>query len=136
MMTGATTKRKPHKLHRMRRSQSYKLIPTPEELAAKFLAEACAAVAGVEPGTFSMEELGKLWSERRYGDAEDDLIAFFDGLKPYRMFGDFQMVAELPLPRPLRLHIDPSILYGHFRAWLRKQGIKPDRIGELGRIAI
>jgi hypothetical protein len=120
----------------MRRSQSYKLIPTPEDLVTKFLAEACAAAAGVEPGKFSMEELGKLWGERRYGDAEDDLFAFFDSLKPYREFSDFQMLAELRRPRPLRLHIDPSILYGHFRAWLRREGIEPDNIGELGTIAI
>lgn len=120
----------------MRRSKTYKLVPTPGDLAVKFLAEACAAVAGVEPGKFSMEELGELWAERRYGDAEDDLFTFFESLKPYRKFGDFQMLAELPRPRPLQLHIDPGILYGHFRAWLRKQGINPDQIGELGSIAI
>jgi hypothetical protein len=36
-------------LQGMRRSQTYKLIPTPEQLAARFLGDVLAAAAGVEP---------------------------------------------------------------------------------------
>lgn len=113
----------------MRRSTSYKLIPTPEQLARRFLAEVLAVLAGLE-GELSIHELGELCGETRYCDAEDNLAAFFKSLKRYRRAGDFQGLATLPRPRPLQLHIDPYILYGHFRAWLRKHRIDPNEIGE------
>jgi hypothetical protein len=116
----------------MRRSTSYKLIPTPEQLAKRFLAETLAVLAGIEVGDLSIRELGQLCGEMRYCDAEDNLSAFFASLKRYRRLGDFQGLATLPRPRPLQLHIEPHILYGHFRAWLRKQKIDPDQITEPG----
>jgi hypothetical protein len=72
--------------------------------------------------------LGELCGGTRYCDAEDNLSAFFKPLKRYRQLGDFQGLATLPRPRPLQPHIDPYILYGHFRAWLHKQRIDPDKI--------
>lgn len=93
-----------------------------------------AVSAGVEVGDLSICELGKLCGEMRYCDTEDNLAAFFKSLKRYRRFGDFQRLAPLPRPRPLQLHIDPYILYGHFRAWLRKQKIDPDQIREPGAL--
>ena len=88
-----------------------------------------AVLAGLE-GELSIHELGELCGETRYCDAEDNLAAFFKSLKRYRRAGDFQGLATLPRPRPLQLHIDPYILYGHFRAWLRKHRIDPNEIGE------
>jgi len=108
----------------MRRSASYKLTPTPEQLASSFLGQALAAAAGLERGELSFRQLEELIGKRRYGD---DLFAFFDSLEPYRRFGDFQGLETLPRPRPLHILIEPHILYGHFRAWLRKQGIDPDK---------
>ena len=117
----------------MRRSESYQLIPTPEELVTTFLAEALAAAAGVERGARSFRKLHELIGERRYGDAHDALFAWFDSLEPYRHWSDFQGLERLPRPKPLQIFIDPGILYGHFRAWLRKQGLDPDNT--LGNLA-
>lgn len=117
----------------MRRSKSYRLIPTPEQLAASFLAEALAAAAGVEIAQHSIRELGAVASDERYGDAHDRLFTYFESLKPYRKFGDFQNLATPPRPSPLQILIEPHILYGHFRAWLRKQGLDPDTSGSLLR---
>jgi hypothetical protein len=110
----------------MHRSQSYKLIPQSEQLAARFLAEALAAAAGVEVGECPIRELGEFAADERYGDAHDRLFMYFESLKPYREFGDFQNLAALPRPAPLQILIEPHILYGHFRSWLRKEGIDPD----------
>jgi len=115
----------------MRQSQTYTLIPTPEQLAARFLGDVLAAAAGVEPGSLPLRDLGEFAADDRQCDAHDRLFGYFDSLKPYREVGDFRMLAALPWTRTLQLHIDPSILYGHFRAWLRKQGIDPDTIGAI-----
>lgn len=113
----------------MRRSQTYKLIPTPEQLAARFLGDVLAAAAGVEPGTLPLRDLGEFAADERHGGAHDRLFGYFDSFKPYRRSGDFQRLEASPFPRPLQLHIEPYILHGHFRAWLRSQGIDPDTIG-------
>ena len=73
----------------------------------------------------------KIADERRYRDINDALSSFFASLKPYRRFGDFQGLETVPRPRPLHMHIEPHILYGHFRAWLRKQEIDPDSFSAL-----
>jgi hypothetical protein len=87
----------------------------------RFLNEAISAAVGTEPYKFSLIELGNMAGAERYSDLHDRLFTFFESLKPYREWGDFQMVEELPRPRPLPLLIDPSILYGHFHAWLWDQ---------------
>lgn len=120
----------------MPRSQSYTLIPPPEQLVARFLGDVLAVAAGVEPHKFSLHDLGEFAADEGHCDSHDRLFGYFESLKPYRRFGDFQGLETLPLPKPLQLHIDPYILRGHFRAWLRKQGIEPDKIGELGSVAI
>jgi hypothetical protein len=35
-------------------------------------------------------------------------------------WGDFQGDGEIALPSPYRILIEPSILYGYYRAWLRQ----------------
>jgi hypothetical protein len=112
----------------MTRSKSRKPTLTSKELVSTFLREALAAMAGVEAGVRSIRELGDLAAENRYCDNSDALCSFFDSIKPYRRFGDFQGLATLSRPRPLQLHVEPHILHGHFRAWLRKHGVDPDTI--------
>jgi len=72
----------------MRRSTSYRLIPTPEQLARKFLAEVLAVSAGIEVGNLSIRELGELCGEMQYCGAEDNLAAFFASLKRYHQLVD------------------------------------------------
>ncbi len=93
-----------------------------------FLRETLAAAAGVKVSNHSIAALGEIGADRRYCDIHDDLCSFFDSLKPYRRFGDFQFLAKLPRPRPLELQVEPYAFYGHFRAWLRKRGIDPGMI--------
>lgn len=111
----------------MSRSNSRKTISAPESLVLRFLRETMAAAADVTAGRVSIEKLGELTSGARYCEIRENVDSFFDSLKPYRQFGDFQTLASLPRPRPLHLHVEPHIFYGHFRAWLRKQGFDPDR---------
>jgi hypothetical protein len=101
-----------------------------------FLRETLAAAAGIKRGNLSIAKLGEIAAERRHCDIHDDLWSFFDSLKPYRLFGDFQGLAMLPRPRPLQLHIEPDIFHGHFRAWLRKRGIDPNTIDVGGSEAV
>jgi hypothetical protein len=98
-----------------------------------FLRETLAAAAHAKAANHSITKLGEMGADRRHCDIHDDLRAFFDSLKPYRRFGDFQFNAKLPRPRPLELQIEPYAFYGHFRGWLRKRGIDPDTvaIGEI-----
>ncbi len=112
----------------MRRSQSYKLVPTPEELVPRFFSEALAAAANVAPGEYSFSEMTEIVGDMPYGDVRDALFAYFGTLEPFRQRGDFNGLAELPRPRPFQILIEPHIFYGHFRAWLRKQGIDPDTV--------
>jgi len=112
----------------MLKSQTKKPIPTPNRLVSTFFKETLATAAGVKVGRRSIAELGELSSDRRHCDIHDDLWSFFNSLKPKRRSGDFQMVAMLPRPRPLQLHVEPYAFYGHFRAWLRKRGVDPDTI--------
>jgi hypothetical protein len=80
----------------MRRSQSYKLVPTPEELVARFLSEALAAAANVAPGEYSFSEMTEIVGDKRYGDVHDALFAYFDSLEPFRQWEDFNGLAEMP----------------------------------------
>ena len=68
-----------------------------------FLRETLAAAARVKAGNHSITALGEMGADRRHCDIHDDLRTFFDSLKPYRRFGDFQFKAKLPRPRPLQL---------------------------------
>ena len=112
----------------MPRIESREPILIPGKLVSVFLRRVLAAGAGVEPGRQSISKLGKIAAWMRYSDYRNNLHTFFDSLKPYRRFGNFQGLAMLPRPKPLRLHVEAHILYGHFRAWLRRMGIDPDTV--------
>jgi hypothetical protein len=44
------------------------------------------------------------------------------GLTPFSRWGDFQGDGEIVLPEPYHILVEPSILYGYYRAWLRRYG--------------
>jgi hypothetical protein len=117
----------------MPRTRSLKPIPVANDFSSLFLSELLATAAGVEAAGRSIKTLGKLALNERYCDARDRIHAYFDSLKPFRRFGDFQGLAILPGPKPLHLHVEPHILHGHFRAWLRKQQLDPDRLARRDR---
>ena len=97
----------------MRRgAQKFIVKLTSEALVNWFLAEVLAVIATYE----------------RYGEADAALKTYFSSLEPYCKSGDFQMERMLPRPTPLEIFVEPYAFYGHFRAWLRKQGIDPDAV--------
>ena len=77
-----------------------------EELRARFIAEAIAAVG----------------QEERFDKVHEALREWLYALTPFSKWGDFQGDGEVALPDPYRILIEPSILYGYYRAWLRRYG--------------
>jgi hypothetical protein len=94
----------------MRKSKSYKLIPTPEQLATRFLGEVVAATAGTQG----------------FAEQSDALRGYLETLQPHRRMEDYWRSGAMPQPWPLQFLIDGYTLYAFFRAWLRKEGIDPD----------
>ena len=74
-------------------------------LRARFIAEAIAAVGDRE----------------RFDEAIAALREWLYTLAPFNRWGDFQGDGEIALPEPYRILIEPSILYGYYRAWLRRE---------------
>jgi hypothetical protein len=77
-----------------------------EALRARFVAEAIAAI-----------------------DTKDSYMAVYEAfrewlytLTPFSKWNDFQCDGEIALPEPYRILMEPSILYGYYRAWLRRYG--------------
>jgi hypothetical protein len=93
--------------HMLRRFETYKIVPTPEEHALRFLGEVLAVMTSIhaEPA-----------------EAFEALREFFSTLKPYGRPEDFDC-GELPVPKSVRLFTSGIELYFFFRAWLRKRGI-------------
>ena len=77
-----------------------------EELRARFVAEAIAAIG----------------QEERFDKVHEALREWLYALTPFSKWGDFQGDGEVALPDPYRILIEPSILYGYYRAWLRRYG--------------
>jgi hypothetical protein len=97
----------------MPRPEKWRLIkPIADELVNAFLAEVLTIVQAHE----------------RCSLVADALAQYFASLDPYRRSGDFQMNGTLPPPASLKTFVEPHVFYGHFRAWLRKQGINPDSV--------
>lgn len=99
-----------------------------KSLQTLFLREVLAAGVGIKASTHSLDALSTLSSEMRYDEFRDNLRAYFEALRPFRRFGDFQGLAMFAGPSPLSLYVEPHILHGHFRAWLRSR-----RSGSSGR---
>ena len=77
-----------------------------EALRARFVAEAIAAIG----------------QEEKFDKAHAALREYLYALAPWSRSGDFQFEGESELPEPYRILIEPSILYGYYRAWLRRYG--------------
>lgn len=88
----------------------------------------CKALAN----RFLTEVQGVVATSEIYGAAHDALFnGYFANLKQYQQPDDFGIglgLLQLPRPRPLQIFVDPVILYGFFRLWLRKQKIDPNTV--------
>jgi hypothetical protein len=52
----------------------------------------------------------------------ESLREWLYALTPFSKWNDFQGLDEIALPEPYHILIEPSILYGYYRAWLRRYG--------------
>jgi hypothetical protein len=77
-----------------------------EALRTRFIAEAIAAT----------DTKGTYWA------AYESLREWLYALAPFSRRDDFQFEGEIELPEPHRILMEPSILYGYYRAWLRWYG--------------
>jgi hypothetical protein len=77
-----------------------------EALRARFVAEAIAAVG----------------QEERFDKGYAAFRKWLYALAPFSQRGDFEGDGEIALPDPYRILVEPSILYGYYRAWLRRYG--------------
>ena len=100
----------------MKHTSKPTLVPLPEELATQFLDEVVNVIAPFEI----------------YGSAHDALWdGYFADLREYAAWGDFNGEEQLPRPKPLPLLVDAHVLFGFFRAWVRKRGIDPNSMDPL-----
>ena len=77
-----------------------------EALRARFVAE---AIAGID-------------TNDTYGAVYEAFREWLYALAPFSRWDDFQCDGEIVLPEPYRILMEPSILYGYYRAWLRRYG--------------
>jgi hypothetical protein len=77
-----------------------------EALRARFVAE---AIAAIDP-------------KDTYRAVYEAFRKWLYALTPFSRWGDFQGDGEIALSEPYRILIEPSILYGYYRAWLRRYG--------------
>jgi hypothetical protein len=75
-----------------------------DALQSRFVGEARAAIG----------------TRETFGEARAALREWLYALTPLSKWGDFQGDGEIALPSPYRILIEPSILYGYYRAWLRQ----------------
>ena len=77
---------------------------------------------------FTAEAMAAIGEEERYDKAQEALRAWLYALAPFSRWGDFQGDDEIALPEPYRILIEPSILYGYYRAWLRRgEALSPEQ---------
>jgi hypothetical protein len=69
---------------------------------------------------FIADALAAIGQEERYDKAQTALREYLYALAPWSRSGDFQGDGVIALPSPYRILIEPSILYGYYRAWLRR----------------
>jgi hypothetical protein len=88
----------------MRKSKSYRLIPTPEQLATRFLGEVVAATAGTQG----------------FAEQSDALRGYLETLQPHRHMDDYRRSGAMPQPWPLQFSLTdtrctPSSAHGFGR---------------------
>jgi hypothetical protein len=77
-----------------------------EALRSRFIAEAVAAIG----------------TRETYVQVQAALREWLYALAPFSRWGDFQGDGEIALPEPYHILVEPFILYGYYRAWLRRYG--------------
>ena len=70
---------------------------------------------------FMAEAIASIGQEERFDKAHAALREYLYALAPWSQAGDFQFEGEIELPDPYRILMEPSILYGYYRAWLRRE---------------
>jgi hypothetical protein len=70
---------------------------------------------------FIAEAIAAIGQEERFDKAYAALREYLYALAPWSRSGDFQFEGEIELPESYRILIEPSILYGYYRAWLRRE---------------
>ncbi len=73
---------------------------------------------------FLQDVMGALKGTATDHQADEALHTYLETLNPYTHDTDFQWRGELSLPPPYRTLIAASILYGYYRAWLRRHGVE------------
>jgi len=70
---------------------------------------------------FIAEAIAAIGQEERFDKAHAELREYLYALAPWSRSGDFQFDGEIALPSPYHILIESSILYGYYRAWLRRE---------------
>jgi hypothetical protein len=70
---------------------------------------------------FITEALVAIGQEERFDKAQTALREYLYALAPWSRPGDFQGDGMIALPSPYRILMEPSTLYGYYRAWLRRE---------------
>jgi hypothetical protein len=86
--------------------QSVPALGDTDALRSRFIAEAIAATD----------------TKGTYIAAYESLREWLYALAPFSRWGDYQGDGEITLPEPYHILVEPSILYGYYRAWLRRYG--------------
>jgi hypothetical protein len=82
---------------------------------------------------FIVEALAAIGQEERFDKVRAALREYLYALAPWSRSGDFQFDGEIALPSPYHILIEPSILYGYYRAWLRREQSPSSEKGSLMR---
>ena len=71
---------------------------------------------------FVGEALAAIGTRETFAEAVAALREWLYALAPFSRWGDFQGDGEIALPEPYYILVEPSMLYGYYRAWLRRYG--------------
>ena len=71
---------------------------------------------------FIAETIAVVDTNGTYIAAHEAVRKWLNSLLPFSKWNDFQCDGEIVLPKPYRILIEPSILYGYYLAWLRRYG--------------
>jgi len=71
---------------------------------------------------FVAEAIAAIGQEERFDKASAVFRLWLDVFKPFSKGDDFNTEERIVLPSPYYILIEPAILYGYYRAWLRRYG--------------